>query len=94
MIGISCLIDRSIIPFIAALEIKSKWGVSPLITQPSAINALYFFMLAETIKGMRGVDGGKLFNAKVVESITALIININRVYKAHASIKITGIDGH
>jgi predicted dinucleotide-binding enzyme len=50
--------------------------------------------LAETIKGMRGVDGGKLFNAKVVESITALIININRVYKAHASIKITGIDGH
>ena len=50
--------------------------------------------LTEIIQGMRAVDGGKLFNSKVVESITALIININRIYKSHASIKITGIDKH
>ncbi len=50
--------------------------------------------LVETIEGMRAVNGGKLFNSKVVESITALIININRIYKAHASIKITGIETH
>ena len=47
--------------------------------------------LAERIKGARAVDGGGLENARYVEDITALLLNINRVYKAHSSIKIVGI---
>ena len=47
--------------------------------------------LAETIKGARAVNGGGLANARYVENLTALLLNINRIYKAHASIKITGI---
>ena len=47
--------------------------------------------LADQIKDLRGVDGGSLTNAKYVEQITPLLININRIYKTHSSIKIVGI---
>jgi NADPH-dependent F420 reductase len=47
--------------------------------------------LAEKIKGIRAVNGGGLQNAGYVEGITALLANINRIYKAHSSIKIVGI---
>ena len=47
--------------------------------------------LADKIKGLRGVDGGSLANARYVEQITPLLVNINRIYKIHAGIKIVGI---
>ena len=47
--------------------------------------------LAEKIDGVRGVDGGVLANAKYVEQLTALLLNINKIYKSHSSIRITGI---
>ena len=47
--------------------------------------------LADQIKDLRGVDGGSLANAKYVEQTTPLLVNINRIYKAHSSIKIVGI---
>ncbi len=47
--------------------------------------------LAETIRGVRAVDGGGLANSKYVEQLTALLININRIYRAHSTIKIGGI---
>jgi NADPH-dependent F420 reductase len=46
----------------------------------------------EAIHGCRYVDGGKLENARIVESITALLIGINRRHKvAHSGIRITGL---
>ena len=47
--------------------------------------------LADQIKDLRGVDGGSLANAKYVEQITPQLVNINRIYKTHSSIKIVGI---
>jgi NADPH-dependent F420 reductase len=47
--------------------------------------------LARKIPGVRAVDGGKLENARVVESITALIIGINIRHKTVAGIRITGL---
>ena len=47
--------------------------------------------LAEKIGGLRGIDGGKLHNSRYVEDFTALLININKIYKTHSSIKISGI---
>ncbi|MDC0035568.1 NADPH-dependent F420 reductase [Chloroflexi bacterium] len=47
--------------------------------------------LGERIQGVRSVDGGDLKNAKYVEQLTALLININRIYKTHSSVKIMGI---
>ncbi|MDE3724073.1 NADPH-dependent F420 reductase [Nocardiopsis sp. N85] len=46
--------------------------------------------LAELIPGVRGVYGGRLRNAHQVEALTANLIAINRRYKTHAGIRITG----
>lgn len=48
--------------------------------------------LAVKIPGVRAVDGGKLENARIVESITALLITLNIRHKVHsAGIRITGL---
>ena len=47
--------------------------------------------LAGAIKSVRGVNGGPLANSRYVEGMTALIVNINRIYKAEAHVRIVGI---
>jgi hypothetical protein len=47
--------------------------------------------LADAIPGMRGVYGGRLRNARQVEGLTANLIAVNRRYKAHAGLRVTGI---
>ena len=47
--------------------------------------------LAEMILGVRAVNGGGLAHSRYVEDLTALLLNINRTYKAHSSIRIPGI---
>ncbi len=47
--------------------------------------------LTEKIPDLRPVDGGGLLNAKYVEQITPLLVNINRIYKVHSGIRITGV---
>jgi len=47
--------------------------------------------LAKKIPDLRPVDGGALANSRYVEQITPLLVNINRIYKIHAGIKIVGL---
>jgi NADPH-dependent F420 reductase len=47
--------------------------------------------LAEEIEYVRALDGGPLMNARISEQITALLIHINKIYKSHSGIRITGI---
>jgi 8-hydroxy-5-deazaflavin:NADPH oxidoreductase len=47
--------------------------------------------LADAIPGMRGVYAGRLRNAGQVEALTANLIAINRRYKTHAGISVTGV---
>ncbi|MDQ4008690.1 MAG: NADPH-dependent F420 reductase, partial [Actinomycetota bacterium] len=47
--------------------------------------------LADAVPGMRGVYGGRLRNAGQVEALTANLIAINRRYKTHAGITVTGV---
>ena len=42
--------------------------------------------------GMRGFHAGLINNAAAAEALTSVIININRQYKCHAGISITGLD--
>lgn len=43
--------------------------------------------------GMRGFHAGPIANSAAAEALTSVIININRTFKCHAGIRITGIDG-
>lgn len=45
--------------------------------------------LAEELPGVRGVDAGPLESAFYLEAFTALLLRINRRYRAHAGIRIT-----
>src|SRR5258706_8545699 len=48
--------------------------------------------LAAQIPGERALNGGKLENARIVESITALLIGLNIRYKVHsAGVRFTGL---
>jgi NADPH-dependent F420 reductase len=48
--------------------------------------------LAGKIPGARPLNGGKLENARIVESLTALLVGINIRYKVHsAGIRFTGL---
>ena|SRR6202140_114868 len=50
--------------------------------------------LAGKIPGVRAVNGGKLESARIVESITALLIGLNIRYKVHsAGVRFTGLPG-
>jgi NADPH-dependent F420 reductase len=47
--------------------------------------------LAERITGGRAIDAGPLASARALEGLTAVIVNVNKRYKAHAGIKVTGL---
>ncbi len=47
--------------------------------------------LVERCAGLRAVDVGALANARYLEAITAMLVNLNRRHKVHASIAITGL---
>jgi 8-hydroxy-5-deazaflavin:NADPH oxidoreductase len=45
----------------------------------------------ERVDGLRAVDAGPLEQARIVESLTALLIGINGRYKTHAGLRVTGL---
>jgi NADPH-dependent F420 reductase len=47
--------------------------------------------LAERITGGRAVDCGPLASARALEGLTAVIVNVNKRYKAHAGIRFSGV---
>ena len=47
--------------------------------------------LAERITSGRAVDCGPLASARALEGLTAVIVNVNKRYKAHAGVRLTGV---
>jgi len=47
--------------------------------------------LAERITSGRAVDCGPLASARALEGLTAVIVNVNKRYKAHAGVRVTGL---
>ncbi len=47
--------------------------------------------LAGEVRGVRAVDGGPLANARYVEGMTALLLSINRRYKALTGVRVVGL---
>jgi hypothetical protein len=49
--------------------------------------------LAGKLVAGRALDAGPLASARSLEGLTAVIVNLNRRYKAHAGIRISGVTG-
>jgi NADPH-dependent F420 reductase len=47
--------------------------------------------VAERITGGRAIDAGPLASARALEGMTAVIVNVNRRYRAHAGLRVTGL---
>ena len=47
--------------------------------------------LAGKVVAGRALDAGPLASARTLEGLTAVIVNLNRRYKAHAGIQVTGV---
>ena len=47
--------------------------------------------LAASVTGQVGIDGGKLRLARQLEPFTAVLISINRKYKVHSGLRVTGL---
>lgn len=47
--------------------------------------------LAAKVTGGRALDAGPLASARALEGLTAVIVNLNKRYKAHAGVRISGI---
>jgi 8-hydroxy-5-deazaflavin:NADPH oxidoreductase len=47
--------------------------------------------LAERITSGRAIDCGPLASARSLEGLTAVIVNVNKRYKAHAGVRVTGL---
>jgi 8-hydroxy-5-deazaflavin:NADPH oxidoreductase len=47
--------------------------------------------LAAKVVAGRALDAGPLASARALEGLTAVIVNLNRRYKAHAGIRVSGI---
>jgi NADPH-dependent F420 reductase len=48
--------------------------------------------LARKVVAGKALDAGPLASARALEGLTAVIVNVNRRYKAHAGIRVTGVD--
>jgi NADPH-dependent F420 reductase len=47
--------------------------------------------LAGKLVGGRAIDVGPLANSRALEAMTAVILNVNKQYKAHAGLRLTGL---
>ncbi len=54
--------------------------------------ALALELAAKLVTG-RAVDAGPLASARALEGMTAVIVNVNKRYKAHAGLRVTGLPG-
>jgi hypothetical protein len=58
---------------------------------PSAAKDLSLDLAGRLVKG-RAIDAGPLANARALEGMTAVILNVNRRYKVHAGVRLTGFE--
>ena len=48
--------------------------------------------LAGKVVAGRALDAGPLASARALEGLTAVIVNVNKRYRAHAGIRVTGLE--
>ena len=65
--------------------------VSVLVVGDSVDAKAVAIELARAVTGRDGIDSGKLRLARQLEPLTAVLISINRRYKTHSGIRISGV---
>ena len=73
------------------MRVERPMGADVLVCADNQEAKERVMALAEKIEGVRALDGGSLANSRYLEEFTALLLSLNKTYKAHTSLKIVGI---
>jgi predicted dinucleotide-binding enzyme len=74
----------------ASLEAEPPEEDALVCGDDPAAKELALAFAAKLVAG-RALDAGPLASARALEGMTAVIVNLNRRYKAHAGVRITGV---
>ena len=90
-------VDGPVLAGLHSLAAASLAGEEPpdedafLCGDDAAAKEIALGLAAHLVSG-RALDAGPLASARALEGMTAVIVNLNRRYKAHAGLRATGID--
>jgi len=79
------------VPASALLRCERPLDTDALVASDDAAARVAIVELLECMPGLRGVDVGRLANARHLEAATALLIEVNRIHGGHASLRVLGI---
>jgi 8-hydroxy-5-deazaflavin:NADPH oxidoreductase len=74
----------------ASLEHGRAHGDALVCGDDAAAKELALALAAKVVSG-RALDAGPLASARALEGVTAVIVNLNKRYKGHAGVEITGL---
>ena len=90
------VVDAPVVAGLHSLAARNLGGNAPpeedaLVCGDDADAKAVVLELAGRITSGRAIDCGPLASARALEGLTAVIVNVNKRYKAHAGIRVTGI---
>ena len=89
-------VDGPVVAGLHSLAARNLGGDAPpeedvLVCGDDADAKALVLELAERITSGRAIDCGPLASARALEGLTAVIVNVNKRYKAHAGVRLSGI---
>ncbi len=90
------VVDAPVVAGLHSLAARNLGGDAPpeedaLVCGDDAPSKAIVLELAERITAGRAIDCGPLASARALEGLTAVIVNVNKRYRAHAGIRVTGV---
>jgi hypothetical protein len=73
-------------------DLDKSLGADVLVCSDHTEATRAAMVLVASIDGLRPLEAGTLAQAGAVEAFTAVLVNVNIRYKAHASLRLTGLD--
>ena len=93
---VQAVVDGPVVAGLHSLAARNLGGDAPpeedvLVCGDDADAKALVLELAERITSGRAIDCGPLASARALEGLTAVIVNVNKRYKAHAGVRLSGI---
>ena len=90
------VVDAPVVAGLHSLAARNLGGDGPpeedvLVCGDDPVSKAIVLELAERITSGRAIDCGPLPSARALEGLTAVIVNVNKRYKAHAGIRLSGV---
>lgn len=90
------VVDAPVVAGLHSLAARNLGGDEPpaedaLVCGDDATAKAVVLELAERITSGRAIDCGPLASARALEGLTAVIVNVNKRYKAHAGVRLSGV---